>query len=307
MAAQAGFNTTQADAAILASNISTYFVPTAAASLLYPLLAFMPDLRENRSEVYDVPAWGSFPSIANQTEADEYSLVNVALTAKKSFTAVDPGARQLVTDQALMDMGIAGVQMNDSPSVQQMIRALRNSLDSSWLGLITSATNTSDSTGTNLTLALYFAALAAFKAQKPLGEICFIGSNAQIRDLILDLNASGGGMQLAGAGGEVFSGNGMKVDGYLGMYGGARIFESSNIPAADASNDSGAFISVQPGAGPAGEMLSPLGLAVWQDIQAEGIRVPSRKGEDVTVTCRVGFQIVTNNWLREFITKRAAA
>jgi hypothetical protein len=300
MATQAGFNTTQADAAILASNISQYLVPTARSNYLYPLIAGIIDLRQNRSEVFDLPRWGTFQTVANQTETDEYSSSNVPLTAKSSITAADPGLRSLITDQALQDTGFVS-----SVAVNQMIEALRNYFDVQTLALITSATNTSNSSDVNLTLALWTAAKAAFKAQKPLGTMCFVGSTNQLRDFDLDLIQSGGGSLVQGAGLDIFQG--AMVDGYRGIYNGVAIFESANVPEFDASNDSGAFFALQPGAGPKGETLSPFAMGVWEEIHAEGVRVPSRKGEDVTVTSRVGWQVHAQYWIREFVTKKAAA
>lgn len=301
MAAQAGFNTTQADAAILASNISKYYVPTARANVLYPLIAYLPDLRDNRSEKHDIPQWGALATPANQTETDEYAFTNIPLTAKKTITAVDPGLRGMISDQAVMDTG-----MMSSGSVNQHIEALRQHIDRQMFDLNNSATNVEDNTGDVLTLELWLNGLANFKKQKPLGEICFVGSNDQINHFIQELQASGGSPLIQGAGGEVFAGAGLRYDGYRGMYAGVRIFESSNVQEADASNDAGAFFTVQPGAGPSGETLSPYAIGIWQGIYAEGVRVPSRKGEDVTVSSRVGWQITTNDWLRAFISAKAA-
>lgn len=301
MAAVAGHNTDQAGAAILASNISKYIVPTARTNVLYPVLAYMPDLSNNRSEKHDIPQWGTLATPANQVEADEYAFSNIPLTAKRTITAVDPGLRALVTDQVVMDTG-----MSSSASVNQHIEALRQHIDKMMFDLINSATNITDESGNALTLTSWLDGLAAFKKQKPLGLQCFVGSPDQINDFVKELQASGGSPLIQGAGSEVFAGVGASYDGYRGMYAGVRIFETANVQDADASNDAGAFFTVQPGAGPGGETLSPFAIGVWQGIYAKGVDTPHRKGEDVTVSSRVGWQITTQDWIRAFISKKAA-
>lgn len=298
MAVQPGMNTGTLTETINPSAVAGFVIPTPAASPLYPVLCQQFDCTNLKATSYVVPRWDNFPSTEEQTEADEYTSVNYS-TSKVTFTAVDPGTRALITDQVIMD----SAALTQSDMVAQMIANLRNTLDQMGLEVFKTATNMSDNTGVNLTLELWQDALFAYRAQKPLGEVAFVGSNAQIRDLLKDMVTGAGAQQIAGAGATLF--NSMKVDGYHAPYAGVHIFESANVAQADASNDVGGFVSlVLGGGGP--PSLSGIGVAIWQDITATGVYVPHRKGYDATVTCRVDFKEVAPFLLRGFISKRAA-
>lgn len=296
MAALAGMNTTNLAGTIPASAIANFVVPTPAASPLFDALAWQADCSGIKSGTLDVPSWDAFPTVANQTEADEYALTN-STTSKKSFVAVDPGIRHLITDQVIQDSTLMQSQM-----VLQMAAGVRDHIDKQVLGLFKTASNQSDNTGVNLTLSLLQAALAAFKAQKPQGAICLVLSNNQVRDLMAQLVTSTASPFVQGAGLEVF--NAGVVDGYLGKWGGIHIYESSNVSENDGANDVGGFVAVTPGGESAA--LSGLGLAIWHPIQAPGVYVPSRKGYDVTCSARVGYQRVAEHLVRGFISKKAA-
>jgi hypothetical protein len=302
VAAQAGMNTGTLAETVAASGIANFIIPTPAASPLFDALAWQKDVSGIKSGVYDVPSWDAFPSASNQTEADEFALSNFT-TGKKSFTAVDPGLRALITDQVVQDSTLM-----QSDMVDQMAAALRDHLDKQVLNLFVAATNVSDNSDVNLSLALLQSSLASFKAQKPRGAICFVGSNNQIRDLLLALQTAAASPFLQGSGNEVF--NSENVDGYRGKWGGIHVFESANIQQADADNDAGGFVAVTAAAAGselAAPSLSGLGLAIWAKIEAKGVYVPSRKGFDVTCSARVGYQRVAEYLCRSFFSKKTAA
>lgn len=300
MATQNGMNTTTLSETINPSAVAGFVIPTPAASPLYPVLCMQFDCTNLKATSLVVPRWDAQPATEEQVESDEYTAVNYS-TSKVTFTGVDPGTRALITDQVVQDSGA----LTQSDMVGQMITNLRNTLDLMGLEVFKTATNMSDNTGVNLSLNLWQTALFAFRAQKPIGEIGFVGSNAQIRDLLKDMVVGVGAQQIAGAGSALF--NSMKVDGYHAPYNGVHIFESANVAQADASNDVGGFLGLMMDAGGGPPAMSGIGLAIWQDITATGVYVPHRKAYDATITCRVDFKEVAPFLLRGFISKRAAA
>ncbi len=299
MAVQPGINSTQINDTILASGIARFIVPTPAAAPLYEALCMQHDCATLGSNVFDIPSWNAYPATEETTEGDEVTSVNYA-TSKKSITGVMYSTRALVTDQAVQDSTLMTSDM-----VNQLAMNVSNTLDIEALGLFVTASNASDNSGVNLTVALWQVALAAFKAQKPgLGEVCFIGSNNQIRDLLKNFITLAGGQQLGNAAQSVFSS--MSIDGYRGPYGGVHVFESPNVSEYDASNDAGGFCLVRaaaPGSPPA---MSGLSMGVWSPIHAAGLYTPHRHGIDTTVSSRCGFQRTAEHMVRAFISKKAA-
>lgn len=289
----AGINSTQINDTIAASGILKFIVETPTAAPLFQVLCMEHNCSTIGSNVLDIPSWSAFPATEETTEAAEVAEVNYA-TSKKSITGVMYSTRALITDQAIQDSTLAQSEM-----VNQLVLNIANTLDIEALGLFVTATNASDNSGTNLTVALWQVALAAFKAQKPgIGEVVFVGSNNQIRDLLKDFVTIAGGSQLGNAAQSVFAST--AIDGYRGAYGGVHIFESPNVSEYDASNDAGGFVLVRPGS------VSGLSIGVWSGIQAEGLYLPYKHGFDTTVSARCGFQRTAEHKVRAFISKKAA-
>lgn len=299
MAVLAGFNSTTLNDTILASGIAKFIVPTPMASPLYESLAMVLQLSANHSNTVDIPSWDAFPTVATTTEGDESANVNYS-TSKKSMTGVMLDTSALITDQVVMDSMLLESQM-----VGQMVMNLRNTIDVEVLKLFQGATNVTDKSDANLTLAFWRAALASFRAQKPIGTACYVGSGNQLRDIIEDMADVAGGNQLGAAGQTIFSSS--VIDGYRGPYQGVQIFESSNVPEADADNDVGGFIAVQGSTAGSPPSMSGFVLGIWQPIQAEGQRLPKRHGIETTVSARVGFKIAAEYLVRGLISKKAAA
>jgi enhancing lycopene biosynthesis protein 2 len=299
MAVQAGINSTTANDLINAEMIGVPFVIEGPRAIpIYESLAMQIDNSKLTSNVCTIPSWDAAPATEVTAETDEVVSVNYT-TSKKSITGTMVSTRALVSDQFTMDSGQLG-----SGSVDEMAANVRDRIDVITLALFGTASNISDNTGVNLTTALFAAALALFKAQKPGGIMCFLGSPAQLRDINTDLANNAGGAQINGAGLALFT-NGM-TDGYIAQYRGVAIFESSNVAAADGANDVGGFLSIiagQPGAAPT---RSGLALGVWHGIKAEGLRAPHRFGLDVTVAARVGVGRSNERMIRGVISKRAA-
>ncbi|MCY0990633.1 hypothetical protein OV203_26050 [Nannocystis sp. ILAH1] len=298
MAVQPGFNSTQINDTIHSSGIARFVVPTPAATPLYAVLGMYHNCTSLGSNQLDIPSWGAFPATEETVEGDEVVSVNYN-TDKKSIVGVMYSTRALITDQAIMDSTLL-----QSDMVAQMVRTVENTLDSECLSQFVTATNFSDNSGVNLTVALWQVALAAFRAQKPLGQVCFVGSNNQVRDLLKDFVTIAGGQQLGDAAAAVF-GSGA-VDGYRGPYAGVQIFESSNVNEFDASNDAGGFVAISGLNAGGPPQMSGLSMAMWEPLKAEGIYFPHRHGYDTTASSRCGFGRTAEYLVRGFYSKKAA-
>lgn len=298
MAVQAGVNSTQANDLISSSGIVPFVITAPRATPIYEALAMQLDFSSLGSNVGDIPSWDAAPATEETTEGDEVASVNYS-TSKKSVTGVMLSTRALVTDQFVQDSGALG-----STAVDEFAANIRNTIDLEVLELFKTATNVSDNTGVNLTIALWMASLALMKGQKPGGTICFVGSNAQLRDIHADMIAGVGASQIAGAGNTIFSSD--VQDGYLGTYHGVHIFESSNVAQNDGSNDVGGFLAISAGAPGSSPARSGFALGVWRGLEARGLYTPHRHGVDTTVSARVGFARASERMVRGLISKRAA-
>ena len=296
MAAQAGINETTANDLVPASGIVQFIIPPPLATPIYEALAMQIDCSRLGSNVADIPGWDTLPATETTAETDEVASVNYS-TSKKSATGIMVSTRSLISDQVMQDSGLMTSDQADLMAIN-----VRNTIDVTCLALFTTASNQSDNTGVNLTVALWQAALAAFRAQKIQGQAAFVGSHNQIRDLLSSLSTTVGGQQLGDAASAIF--NSSAVDGYRGPYQGVHIFETGNITQADALNDHGGFVCLVPGGN--GPLMSGLALPVWRGIAVRGRDIPERHGYDATASARVGFSRSTERFVRGFISKKAA-
>lgn len=304
----AGFNTTQMAGAIAASNISQFIVPTPSSSPIYALLVKQFDCLNNKSATHDVPYWGARPNVATLGEGVLGTTANYDLTGKTSIVAGMLDTTADITDQVIQDSGLM-----QSDMVAEMFDNLYETIDKEVLELFNGATNTSDHTGVNLTLALWFADRALFRAQKPRGQMVYVGSGNQLRDIQLALVNSAGGQQINGAGNPIFQSG--VIDGFLGIYNGVAIVESGNVAESDASNDVGGFLGVMGSMSPAttpGEPdsanveFSGFGMGVWQPAQVETSRNSRKHCFEATVSARLGFKRIAEFMIRAVVSKKAA-
>jgi len=295
MAVQAGINSTTANDAVHASRNASFIIAGPRATPIYEALAMQIDCSTLGSNVVSIPSWDASPATENTTQGDEVASADYT-TSAKTATGVMISTRGLITDQWLTDAGDLA-----STGVDEMVSNVRNAIDVGILDLFNTASNASDNTGNALTLALWLAALAAFKAQLPGQQaIAYVGSSGQMRDFYAALIANAGSAQIMGAGNNIFSAE--VVDGYLGLYHGIHMFESANVAANDSDNDVGGFVAFtagQPGSAP---VRSGLALAVWRGIEARGLYTPHRHGVDTTTSARVGFTRTAERLVRGLIS-----
>lgn len=298
MATVVGFNSTSNNDLIAPSGVVQYVISAPRATPIYESLGWILDFSQLRSNVGTLPSRDAAPATEVTTETDEVVRASYT-TSGKSITGTMIATAGLVSDQYTMDSGQLG-----SGTVDEMAANVRDAIDIATLALFATASNLTDNSNVNMTTALWSAGLALFKAQKPGGMLCYVGSPSQMRDIQNDLANNAGGAAINGAGLEIFT-SGM-TDGYLGRYRGVFVFESSNVAAADGSNDVGGFVSVVAGAPGASPSRSGLAIGVWHGIQAEEDRQAKRFGTDVVVAARVGFSRSNERFLRGMISKRAA-
>lgn len=294
MAIQPGVNETSANDLVNASGHVNFVIEGPRAHPIYEALAMQLDCSNLGSNVCSIPSWDAAPATEETVEADEVVSVNYT-TSAKTATGVMISTRALITDQIRQDSGALA-----STAVDEFAANVRNTIDMEVLELFKTASNLSDHTGLPLTLALWQADLALFKAQTPNGIPCFVASHGQMRDILSAFVNGAGGQQIAGAGLALFSAEVM--EGYLGVYQGVHMFESGNTAANDGANNVGGFVSIvvgQPGNPPA---RSGLALAVWRGIEARGIDTPHRHGIDTTTSARVGFARANERMVRGVIS-----
>jgi len=295
MAVQAGINSTTANDAVNASQVAQFIIEGPRAIPIYEALAMQYPVAPGTGNVISIPSWDASPATETTTQGDEVVSADYT-TSAKTATGIMVSTRGLITDQWVMDSGALA-----SSGVDEMSANVRNAIDVAVLALFNTATNKSDNTGNPLTLALWLAALAAFKAQLPGQQaIAYVGSSGQMRDFHAALIANAGSAQIMGAGNSIF--DAQVIDGYLGLYHGIHMFESANVAAADADNDCGGFVALsagQPGSSP---VRSGLCLAVWRGIEARGLYTPHRHGLDVTTSARVGFSRTVERCVRGLIS-----
>lgn len=295
MAAQEGVNLTTANDAVDPSRRVPFIITGPRALNIYGSLAMELDCSNLGSPVASIPSWDASPATETTTESDEVASANYT-TSAKTATAIMVSTRGLISDQWVQDSGMLA-----SSAVDEMAANIRNTIDVMVLDLFNTASNVSDNTGVALTLELWLAALAAFKGQLPgQGEIAFVASAGQMRDFYAALLAGAGANQIAGAGLDIFTRGANQ--GYLGLYNGVHMFESSNVAANDADNDVGGFVSLSMGAQGGPPERSGLCLAVWRGVGARGVDVPHRHGFDVTTSARVGFARTTERFVRGVVS-----
>lgn len=295
MAVQAGINQTTANDAFNASQVAQFIIAGPRAIPIYEALAMQLDCSTLGSNVVSIPSWDAAPSTETTTQGDEVASADYT-TSAKTATGIMVSTRSLITDQWIQDSGALA-----SSGVDEHAANVRNTIDVGVLDLFNTATNVSDNTGVALTLALWLAALAAFKAQLPGQQaIAYVGSSGQMRDFYAALIAGAGAAQIMGAGNGIFGAQ--VVDGHLGLYHGIHMFESANVAANDADNDVGGFVALsagQPGSPP---VRSGLVLAVWRGIESRGLYTPHRHGIDTTTSARVGFSRSVERCVRGLIS-----
>lgn len=204
------------------------------------------------------------------------------------------------------EVEVSGSRLSKQVVLASIDRRLRKRIQKDAFALFSGATNHSNYTGLAFTVERFVLSNMAFAAQNPTNaRTAFVGSAGQLAQIVSNMvNLAGGGLVM-NTGADVFTSR--KVRGFLGEFNGAEIYRSE-VPAADASNDVGGFISCteigqviegewQPGCG--------IGVAFWWAPRPASQRVEERTGEKLVVSARYGVAITAPHNVRKVTTLNA--
>lgn len=290
MAAVAGFNSTSANDLIKTEGIAAVILAANETPRIFSSIAYVLDASANGAPTLRIVRWDSInvPS-GVKTETDEADYTSFT-TSKADVTSGVVIVRSLLSDELAQD-----ASMTPEGGLARQLVAMSKRMDSDVLGLITSATNTSDSTGSAITLDLWEAARSAYLAQNPVigasGFHSFVSTPQVISKFQSLLRQAGGAGLVAAAGAMIF--NKAPMAEYAGEYQGFQFFQGA-APANDADNTSSAFLA-------AGDQ-GALAMGIWWAARPELIRVPGRTGTELVTSSRYGVTVSNQSNLREFIT-----
>lgn len=263
--------------------------PNRPASV-HQLIGWLRDASMSQAGVYKFPRWDKVDmSAGTKTEGDAFT-VTEQTTSSASATAGVVGIGVELTYEAAQDSlkSLADIIiLNEDRGAERLTKDL--------VGLFTSATNTTNLGNVAFSLTGWGSAKSAFKAQNPRGSrLAYVGSNASIRGLEADLRTAGAAIlsNPLYVNGSVINNPGQ---GYIGMYEGFEIYETSACPDNDADTISTAFIV-------AGDQ-GALGLAVWWPWKHEVFPNPGSAGNELYTSSRYGVCITNQANLREVISE----
>lgn len=237
----------------------------------------------------------------SKTVNDEFTAHDLE-TLGAEATPATVGDYHLFSDEVM----VSGSNFTPEMALASIDRRLRKRIQKDAFALFSSATNHSNFTDLAFTVERFVTANMAFAAQNPTNvRTAFVGSAGQLTQIVKNMVNIVGGALVMQSGAELFGAQ--KVRGYLGSFNGAEIYRSE-VPAADASNDVGAFISCpdfgttidgqwQPGSG--------IGVAFWWMNKPERQREAERTGEKLVVSARYGVAITAPHNIRKVTTLNA--
>lgn len=259
------------------------------------LIGWVVDASGSNAGVYTFPKADdvtlSLTEASPKSETDEIAASEQTYTEVQA-TAAMLGIRRALSDEAMQDSLVDQVAF----AVRQNMEKLRDQGDIDLMLNVTGATNQADFSGAALDITKMGTAIAQYRALKPTGGPgAIVLSYAQIEDLAASVRSSSAAI-FGSAFGDRQAGSmldGSRV-GALGSYEGFMLYQTGNVPAFDGSNDSGFICSTGVG--------GALGMALWQGIQHEPNREPTRKATDIVSTARWGTALVDQENLVEIVS-----
>lgn len=218
------------------------------------------------SVAYRFPTWSSFSVSGSAKTQGTGDFGRVAMTtAETSATPAYYGMEVVLTDEALLGAQAEGFQAVLA-IVEEAVREMENKLDQDCLAVSTSATSISGAVTDACTGDRLLSALQTFKELNNTGAAHVVLGNTAAGDLKKELYLS---TATALGQSDVFS---QPLTGaYLGTWGGAHIWESSNVANADSGTNNSNLITCM------GPFVSGIGLVMGQEIQVAVSR--DRQGE----------------------------
>jgi hypothetical protein len=295
MAATSGATTTTSIVEIVESEyISRAILDANREPTVAEMMAWGVDASMVNSATYTFPkiTAAAVPTseASGKTQTDEFAATEQLLT-EVQVSAATVGIRKALALEAMDDAIVDLVALN----VRENALEMRDQIDEDWLSNITSATNTANFTGLDLTIARFGSALATFRAQNPVGaSLGFVGSETQIDDLKADIRATSGAIFGGEFGNQAAQLLDARARGFLGVYEGVSMFTAhGNVPATS-GDDNGALMTI----GDRGAIA----LVVWRPITTEFQPELLRLQLDIVTHARYGSGITDNGNLLEVVS-----
>jgi len=242
------------------------------------------------SGIYQFPRWDKVDlTSGTKTEGGDFTITEQTTSSATATAGVVGIGRELTYEAAQDSMKSLGdiIMLNEDAGAERLTKDA--------CALFTSATNTHNVGNAAFTLTQWGLAKAKYKALNPRGSRhAYVGSNASIKDLEADLRTSGSAIlsNPLYINGDVIKNPGQ---GFIGMYEGFEIYETSSCPDNDADTISTAFLV-------AGE-LGAIGLAVWWRWMHEVRPNPGAAGNELFTSARYGLCITNQANLLEVISQ----
>lgn len=256
---------------------------------VFESVCFLHDASGQPSATFALPQWTSDTVTTGKTETDEFAYVEQD-TTESTVTVATTGIRKGVSFEAIDDATIdlvAGVLRNSMLDVLDQ-------MDTDALSSITSASNTEDHSGVDLTRAHIIEAMATLAGNDAhAGMPCGVFHSRQIADLRTSLNSAGDQLVVAQQANDLFQ---YGRQGYVGRWMGIDFFESNNVPQFDANNWSGALL--MKGA------MSPLVLSVKKPRTPMFEEHAARLVLDVVVYARYGTTLHLDSNIVEVVSSK---
>lgn len=247
------------------------------------------DASNQPSATFALPQWTSDTVTTGKTETDEFAYVEQD-TTEATVTVSTVGIRKGVSFEAIDDTVVdlvAGVMRNSMVDVLDQ-------MDADALSSITSAGNTEDHSGVDLTRAHIIEAMATMAGNNAhAGMPCGVFHSRQIADLRNSLNGAGDQLIVAQGASDMFE---YGRQGYVGRWMGIDFFESNNVPQFDANNWAGALLSKG--------QFSPLVLALKSPRRVIFEEHAARLTLDVVVYARYGTTLRLDSNLVEVVSSK---
>lgn len=287
-------------AIINTETISTMLRTEQEAPFIADQIAYVMDSSRDSSPTRSLPkevaAETTTTEAAGLSETDELGYVEDTTTSVEIGHA-RVGLSKVQSKDALQD---AVIEMT-ARSIAASRRKTRKRMDIDLLLRLVDGTNLQDFSGNPMTFARLVLALNALRTldAKEGDFVAFVGHSKQIGDLRTDaLTTSQQFFDsiFKGQGGSVMSA--ATPRGFVGIWNGIHIFETNNVPEADASNHNGALITV------GDEDTAALGLSIKDPITTTVDYLHRRISYEHTTSVRYGSNVIDDDQMIKVISAK---
>lgn len=241
------------------------------AAVVTPPLLDNFDIMNSASNAVKIPKADKFTAAA---VAEGTELINTALTTTSvTITASEIGIQATVTDV----LEVSDIPAAHGARLRQLGRALADKMDVDITALLSGFSSSVGSTTVDITLANLLEAIYTLEAADAasLGPLVAVLHPRQTADLRTELEADAASIYTS----ESQSGLSKANAGYFGSWFGIDIFQSTNVPTANAGADRAGGVFVRNYA---------LGMVKKWDARIETLRWPSIRGFVLVATAMYG-------------------